>query len=85
MADGRHAATGTSKARALADRSVAGAGGVASPVGRGADATVVPARARGLAWRGVVEATLLAMLRGFSRVTRCSTEGRALMSMDLQV
>lgn len=49
------------------------------------DFTEVPAIAQGLAWRGVVDAALLALLRGFGRVTRCSTEGRALMSMDLQV
>ncbi|CAN0269283.1 unnamed protein product, partial [Ectocarpus fasciculatus] len=46
--------------------------------------SVVPARARRLVWRGVVDALLLSLLRGFSRVRRCSTEGRALMSMDLQ-
>ncbi|CAN0476750.1 unnamed protein product, partial [Hapterophycus canaliculatus] len=44
----------------------------------------VPARARRLVWRGVVDALLLSLLRGFSRAPRCSTEGRALMSMDLQ-
>ena len=46
---------------------------------------MVPMRAREMAWRGVVEAALMSLLRGFSRVERCSTEGRALMSMDLQV
>ncbi|CAN0189021.1 unnamed protein product [Scytosiphon promiscuus] len=44
----------------------------------------VPARARRLVWRGVVDALLLSLLKGFSRAPRCSTEGRALMSMDLQ-
>ncbi|CAM9515699.1 unnamed protein product [Discosporangium mesarthrocarpum] len=44
----------------------------------------MPLRARGVVWKNVVNAALLSLLRGFSRVGRCSTEGRALMSMDLQ-
>ncbi len=50
-----------------------------------AAAALIPTRARRLVWRGVVDALLLSLLRGFSRAKRCSTEGRALMSMDLQV
>lgn len=58
-----------------------------TPPGRGSGAglgLVVPARARTPVWMGVVDAALLSLLRGFSRAKRCSTEGRALMSMDLQ-
>lgn len=62
---------------------VSGPAGLSSPTGQGS--REVPARSRGPVWTGVLEATLLALLRGFSRVKRCSTEGRALMSMDLQV
>ncbi|CAN0180707.1 unnamed protein product [Ectocarpus sp. 13 AM-2016] len=67
-----------------------GRGGSASSGGAGggaADGTVgsvIPTRARRLVWCRVVDALLLSLLRGFSRVRRCSTEGRALMSMDLQ-
>ena len=53
--------------------------------GGGGIPALVPMRAREMAWRGVVDAALMSLLRGFSRVKRCSTEGRALMSMDLQV
>lgn len=61
-------------------------GAASSAAPRRVDAALlVPTRARELAWRGVVDATLLSLLRGFSRAKRCSTEGRALMSMDLQV
>lgn len=63
---------------------VSGAAGLSSPPA-GQGSREVPARSRGPVWTGVLEATLLALLRGFSRVKRCSTEGRALMSMDLQV
>eukprot|EP00904_Undaria_pinnatifida_P002484 jgi/Undpi1/12236/HiC_scaffold_5.g01912.m1 len=52
--------------------------------GGGGIPALVPMRAREMAWRGVVDAALMSLLRGFSRVKRCSTEGRALMSMDLQ-
>lgn len=61
----------------------AGSGGDAPTAA--AAAALVPTRARRLVWRGVVDALLLSLLRGFSRAKRCSTEGRALMSMDLQV
>ena len=36
-----------------------------------------------IAWRHVAEGGFLALLEGFSKVYDCSTEGRALMSMDL--
>lgn len=67
---------GTSPGRGNGEGNGAGLGG-----GLG---SVVPARARTPAWMGVVDAALLSLLRGFSRAKRCSTEGRALMSMDLQ-
>ena len=35
------------------------------------------------AWEHVVESGYLALLEGFSKVFECSTEGRALMSIDL--
>ncbi len=35
------------------------------------------------AWRYVVESGYLALLEGFSKIYDCSTEGRALMSIDL--
>ena len=35
------------------------------------------------AWEYVVESGYLALLEGFSKIFDCSTEGRALMSMDL--
>jgi len=34
-------------------------------------------------WQEMAEASYLAMMEGFSRITYCSTEGRSLMSMDL--
>jgi hypothetical protein len=37
-----------------------------------------------LLWEHIVECGYLTLLDGFSRVPFCSTEGRALMSMDLQ-
>uniref|UniRef100_A0A7S3VDF8 Syndetin C-terminal domain-containing protein n=1 Tax=Chaetoceros debilis TaxID=122233 RepID=A0A7S3VDF8_9STRA len=36
-------------------------------------------------WESIVESGCLALLEGISRVYDCSTEGRALMSMDLQL
>lgn len=63
-----------------APRGSSGGGGVGVP----GTAASVPARARRLVWRGVVDGLLLSLLRGFSHAKRCSTEGRALMSMDLQ-
>ena len=36
------------------------------------------------AWRGIVGAVYEGLLEGFGKVQTCSTEGRALMSMDLQ-
>lgn len=36
-------------------------------------------------WTEVVQAAMGALLEAFARVEKCSTEGRALMSMDLQV
>ncbi|CAB1113338.1 unnamed protein product [Ectocarpus sp. CCAP 1310/34] len=62
----------------------AGSGGAGGGTADGTVGSVIPARARRLVWRRVVDALLLSLLRGFSRVRRCSTEGRALMSMDLQ-
>ena len=35
------------------------------------------------AWGYVVESGFLALLEGFSKISKCSTEGRALMSIDL--
>ena len=35
------------------------------------------------AWESLIEGSYASLLEGFSRVSRCSTEGRALMSMDL--
>ena len=40
---------------------------------------------KGLIWTHAVQAAFEAFVEGFARVGRCSTEGRALMSMDLQV
>ena len=34
-------------------------------------------------WKHVVEGGFLTLLEGFSKIFQCSTEGRALMSMDL--
>ena len=34
-------------------------------------------------WEQLVESNYLSLLEGFSKVRSCSTEGRALMSMDL--
>lgn len=34
-------------------------------------------------WQSVVERGYLALLEGFAKIYECSTEGRALMSMDL--
>ena len=34
-------------------------------------------------WENMVVAGFLSLLEGFSRISSCSTEGRALMSMDL--
>jgi hypothetical protein len=36
-------------------------------------------------WTEVVQGVMAALLEGFARVDKCSTEGRAAMSMDLQV
>jgi hypothetical protein len=35
------------------------------------------------AWKYIVESGYLALLEGFSKIYNCSTEGRALMSIDL--
>jgi len=40
---------------------------------------------RELIWTHTVQATFQAFVDGFSKVEKCSTEGRALMSIDLQV
>ena len=34
-------------------------------------------------WDGIIESGYLALLEGFAKVYECSTEGRALMSIDL--
>jgi hypothetical protein len=44
---------------------------------------LLPETLRHQAWSNVVGASYLAMMEGFSKVPQCSTEGRALMSMDL--
>lgn len=36
-----------------------------------------------VAWKSLVEGGYASLLEGFSRVPQCSTEGRALMSIDL--
>lgn len=47
------------------------------------NARKVPRGAIDNAWRFIVEGGFASLLDGFSRVTFCSTEGRALMSMDV--
>jgi hypothetical protein len=44
---------------------------------------LLPETLRHQAWSNVVGASYLSMMEGFSKVPQCSTEGRALMSMDL--
>lgn len=43
----------------------------------------LPVAATSVVWRNLVECAYAAMLDGFARVPFCSTEGRALMSMDV--
>ena len=43
----------------------------------------LPASLRRIAWEAVVNSAYSSLLEGFSRVAHCSTEGRALMSIDL--
>ena len=73
-----------SNGHSAAPRGSNGGGGGGGVVDAPETTALVPARARRLVWRGVVDGLLLSLLRGFSRAKRCSTEGRALMSMDLQ-
>jgi hypothetical protein len=47
------------------------------------EAKTLPSGCLNLIWENVVEGGYMALLDGFSRVPFCSTEGRALMSMDL--
>ena len=43
----------------------------------------IPSGALKLLWENLIDGGYVALLDGFSRVPFCSTEGRALMSMDL--
>ncbi len=63
-------------------------GQAAGPPGMGAmgglDNMYIPPQVQLPIWNEVVQAVMAALLEGFARVERCSTEGRSLMSMDLQ-
>lgn len=43
------------------------------------------AQVHAVVWTEIVQGVMAALLEGFARVDKCSTEGRAAMSMDLQV
>ena len=43
----------------------------------------LPVGVRNMIWEYILEGSFCSLLEGFSRVPFCSTEGRALMSMDL--
>jgi len=45
---------------------------------------LIPCSVREMIWSEVVQSLMCALVEGFSRIKKCSTEGRALMSMDLQ-
>ena len=47
------------------------------------NAAILPSGAIQLIWAHMVEGAYASLLDGFSRISFCSTEGRALMSMDL--
>lgn len=44
----------------------------------------VPFQAREVIWTEVAQSVMETLVEGFSRIRKCSTEGRAVMSMDLQ-
>lgn len=56
-------------------------GGVVAGMGGG---VYIPPSVQLLIWTEVTQSVMGALLEGFARVERCSTEGRSLMSMDLQ-
>jgi len=56
-------------------------GGVVAGMGGG---VYIPQQVQLLIWTEVTQSVMGALLEGFARVERCSTEGRSLMSMDLQ-
>ena len=51
----------------------------------GLDNMYFPPQVKIAIWTEIVQAAMGSLLEGFARVERCSTEGRSLMSMDLQV
>jgi len=56
-------------------------GGVVIGMGVG---VYIPPSAQLLIWTEVAQSVMGALLEAFARIERCSTEGRSLMSMDLQ-
>lgn len=50
----------------------------------GLDNMYIPSEAKVLIWTEVAQCIMGTLLEGFSRIDKCSTEGRSLMSMDLQ-
>ena len=51
----------------------------------GLDNMYFPPQVKVAIWTEIVQAAMGSLLEGFARIEKCSTEGRSLMSMDLQV
>jgi hypothetical protein len=49
------------------------------------DAGTLPAEARTLIWRTSIRVAMRVLVEGFSRVKKCTTEGRASMALDVKV